>query len=345
MQKPDKRLKKYIFLIVFAMILFAMALNIKDVLRIVGVLFAAISPVLAGLAIAFILNIPLSFFQNKVFGKLKNSPKKFLKALNQILSIVLTLVVVIALLTAIFAIIIPVLFDAIKNIMVNIDKYAETVPIWLSKLADKFNIPKSIKDAYTVDRQDFITTLLDYLKLKSTELIAKTATVTMSVISTVTTFFLSVVVAIYALVCKSKLKRFLSRLLHSFTSEEFTRKTIIVANTAYRSFSGFISGQLIENIILGILCYIGMTIFGFPYAGAISVIVATAQLIPVIGGIVSATAGSLLMLTISPINALLFLIFIIIIQQIEGNLIYPKIVGDKVGSSSFSLSSNTAMFW
>ena len=339
MLKRGGNMKKAIYLIVIAMVLLAAALNIKEVFSILGWILSACVPVLAGLSIAFVLNVPLSFFEHKVFAFMDKSDKKFMPVLKKSICVILTILLVLAIIVLIGVVIIPALIDAIKNIIASAGEYAKVIPDWIEGLLKKLKVPEEIISEYSVDREVFIDNIVNFIRNKASNLISKTALFTVTLASKTFSILLSFVVAIYALACKERVKRFSNRLLDCFVKEKAAETIRTVASVAFKSFSGFISGQFLENLLLGVLCFIGMSIFNFPYAGAVSVLVAVAQLVPVVGGIVSAIASSLLMLTDSPLTALFFLIFIIIVQQIEGNLIYPKVVGDKVGLPGIAVIS------
>lgn len=339
MRKLNDETRKYVFLIAFAMLLFTCAINIKHVIGIAGFLFSAASPVIAGLCIAFALNVPLTFFETKVFSFLDKSQKRFVHVLKKAVCIVLTLVFVFLIIALAVMVVVPAIIGAVKDIVKNMSEYSKTVPEWLLNAMEKLHFSDEFLEEYLIDRSTFINGVVEYLQGKAEFLIIKTASLTMQMVSSLFSLILSFVVAIYALVCKDKLKRFANRLLNCFASKSFAQKVRLVSQVAYNSFSRFIAGQAVENVILGVLCYVGMVIFGFPYAGVVAVITAVAQIVPIVGGIVSATAGALLMLTKSPLTALLFCIFIIIIQQIEGNLIYPKVVGKQVGLPGIAVLS------
>ena len=339
MLKRGGNMKKAIYLIVIAMVLLAAALNIKEVFSIIGWILSACVPVLAGLSIAFVLNVPLSFFEHKVFAFMDKSDKKFMPVLKKTICVILTILLVLAIIALIGIVIIPALIDAIKNIIASAGEYAKVIPDWIEGLLKKLKVPEEIISEYSVDREVFIDNIVNFIRNKASNLISKTALFTVTLASKALSVLLSFVVAIYALACKERVKRFSNRLLDCFVKEKAAKNIRTVGSVAFKSFSGFISGQFLENLLLGVLCFIGMSIFNFPYAGAVSVLVAVAQLVPVVGGIVSAIASALLMLTDSPLTALFFLIFIIIVQQIEGNLIYPKVVGDKVGLPGIAVIS------
>ena len=327
----SKETGRILLIITFGMVLFVLALNFGSAMGFAGRLISASTPVLAGLALAFVLNIPMRFFEEKVFAPMGRSKKKLARGAVRPISLILTLILFLLLLALIFAVLIPNLIKAVGDIINNLNTYARRLPTWLTKLVTDFNIPEETVSKYYFSRESIIDAIVGYVNTQSAALLSKTASITISVASTVFDVFIAVIVAIYMLACKERVQKFVRRLLKNFTAPRLSERIEKVAHVAYNSFYGFIVGQFTDSLVLGMLCYVGMIIFGFPYAGVVAIVVAAAQMIPIIGGIISASVGTLLMLTQSPWTALTFFIYLIIIQQIEGNLIYPRIVGDKVG--------------
>ena len=319
------------FLITFAATLLVIALNFGKAMNILGWLLSAALPILVGLAIAFILNVPLSFFEDKVFAFMDKSKFKFVRKAKMPICLILIIVLVVLLLVLVVFVIVPTFFEAVKDIVEIVAGYAADLPDWVSAAAKKLNIPERIIKDFAFDSASVMDSVVTYIKNKASTLLSKTASFTISVASGVFDLFLSFIVALYVLCCKKRMLRFSDRMLTNFTEESFADGVRTVCKLAYNSFSKFIAGQFLDSVILGLLCYIGMTVFGFPHAGVVSVLVGIAQLIPIVGGVISAASGSLLMLTESPMTAVTFLVFVIVIQQLEGNLIYPRIVGQQVG--------------
>ena len=331
MKNMKDETKRLLLVITFGMVLFVIALNIHSVFGMIGRVLSAAFPVILGLALSFMLNVPMRFFEEKVFAFMGKSKSKIVRSARRPLCVVLTVLLFLLLIALIFAVMIPNLVSAVGDIVANLSNYARRFPMWLTKLVTKLDIPEEIVSKYYFSREMLIDNVVEFFNTQSSQLISKTASITFSVASTVFSIFIALIVAIYMLACKERVYRFAQRLLKNFTSEKMMKTINRVGHVAYNSFYGFIVGQFSDSCVLGILCYIGMVIFGFPYAGVVAMIVGIAQMIPIIGGIISAVIGTLLMLTRSPLTALTFFVYLQVIQQIEGNLIYPRIVGDKVG--------------
>ena len=168
-------MKKAIYLIVIAMVLLAAALNIKEVFSILGWILSACVPVLAGLSIAFVLNVPLSFFEHKVFAFMDKSDKKFMPVLKKSICVILTILLVLAIIALIGVVIIPALIDAIKNIIASAGEYAKVIPDWIEGLLKKLKVPEEIISEYSVDREVFIDNIVNFIRNKASNLISKTA--------------------------------------------------------------------------------------------------------------------------------------------------------------------------
>lgn len=318
-------------LIFIAAVFFSLALNTSKVLAILGTVISAMMPVLAGLAVAFILNVPMSFLERKVFAFMDKSKFRAVRVAKKPICIALALIFVLLIIGLVLLIVLPELIEAIKSITSNFSSYAKTVPDWVVKTFKEFGLSEKTIEELQIDIATLFERMATYLKDTVLVLLSKTVSITTSIVSGVFSGALSLVVAIYALACKKRMLNFANRLLDNFASDTFAKRVRLTLSIANNSFSKFIAGQALENVLLGVMCYIGMTLFRFPYAAAVSVLVGVAQTIPIVGSIVSATVGTLLMLTDSPLTALFFLVFVVVIQQIEGNVIYPKVVGKKVG--------------
>ena len=239
----------------------------------------------------------------------------------------LSILLVIGIILAIVLIILPELRDSVASLIEMIPSYAEEVQSWWSSLA-------AFLDKYNVDLPEFDfkpDKLIDILKDGGTMLFNTTASVTASIVTAVMNFVIAFAFSIYVLAQKETLKRQSLKVLRAVMKPEKLQKLLELLELSNRTFTNFITGQLTEAVIIGALCFVGMTIFGMPYAPAISVLVGFTALIPVFGAFIGTAVGAFLILLVKPIQALWFIVFIIVLQQFEGNLIYPKVVGKSVG--------------
>ena len=291
-----------------------------------GIIVSATLPLVCGAITAYIINIPMGFFERKLFSKAK---KKFFLAIKRPVCILLALLSITALISIVLTLVIPEMIEAIRII----------AGLVVEKLRDLERIP----DIYKLFPQD----AFDAIKNTNWENIAKQAidmvvagiggTFTIifatvsSVFSSIFNIFLAAVFALYLLLGKEKIAKQLERVLDTYFKNDKTHAFYHIIATLNDTFRSFIVGQCSEAVIIGVLCTLGMYIFQFPHAMATGALVGLTALIPVAGAWIGACVGALLILTVSPIKALLFLVYIIILQQLENNLIYPKVVGTSIG--------------
>lgn len=317
--------KKNIFIItgiVFASIAFYVGLNnLSEVLHAAGFLFNVVSPVIVGFAMAFFLNVFVRFIEEKLLKMFKG--KKWLRGASTILSVIF-IVCIIALLSVFI----------IPEIKRTVFLLAKAIPDYVNNLIDKANsidIPFediSLGDIVKLDKFDDIT---DFITKHSVNVVGNALNFTTSFASTVFEAVISFIIAIYVLMYKEKLGRTAIRAVKAFFSEKHAGMILDVAKLSYTTFYNFITGQLTEAVILGSLCYVGMLILRLPYAAAIGMLVGITALIPIVGAFIGIVIGAFLIIIVSPVKALIFVIYLLVLQQIEGNLIYPKVVGKSVG--------------
>lgn len=313
-----KEYKKYLLLITFGVTLFIVLQNFKSVLDIIGFVLALFTPFVLGICIAFVLNVLVKFIESKLLKKVN---EKFKRPI----SLILTFLIVFGFLTLLLFLIIPELKNAITIFIDNIPIYKESIIDFANKLNLSTETMNMVKDVVNNTLDD----LGNLFKDNSGKLFELTLGVTTKIISGISNFILGLVFAIYMLIDKEKLLKQSNKFLSAFMPNNKKMKEI--AKITKNIFENFIVGQIIEAFIIGILCFIGMLILGLPYASTISVLVGFTALIPVFGAFIGTIIGGILIFVIDPIGALIFIVFIIALQQVEGNLIYPKVVGTKVG--------------
>ena len=276
--------------------------------------FIAISsPIIIGLIIAYILNILMSFYE------------KHIKKANRIICLILSILTLLVIIFAVLALLIPELISSIKLI-------AERFPIALSNITE-------ILKKYDLPSKDYSSLISNFdLKSKVNQIISVLTSgitnifgVVFSVFSGIVTIFLSFMFALYVLNGKDKLKSQSKRVLKAYLPSKVYEKILYTLNVLDESFHSYIVGQCTEAIILGSLCAIGMMILRLPYALMIGSLIALTALIPIAGAYIGGFLGAFMIFTVSPIKALIFIIFLIILQQVEGNLIYPRVVGSALG--------------
>lgn len=330
-QTMDKKLfRSYMLLIVFAVALILVLTKVDILMKGLGMTLSLLKPFFIGFAIAFVLNIPYTAILD---GLNRMDTKHKLNKVKNPIAILGAYVLCIGIIVGIFAIIIPELGRSINALIDNSDKYLDNIQgflLWLSQfdfswLAElDFN---QIVDSLKAELTTFLDKSLDALSTVFPQIFNMTA----SIISIVANFFIAVIVSIYLLVSKDSLCRQVKKVTYAFLPRNWADECVDIARLSSQCFSNFVTGQLMEACILGLLCFVGMTIFRFEYAFLISIMVGVSAIIPVVGAFIGTVPGVLLLLFVEPMQAIWFVVFIVVLQQIEGNLIYPKVVGESVG--------------
>lgn len=277
-------------------------------------------PLLIGLIIALILNVPMRGLEETLLSKMRKGRRP--------LAIVLALVLVLGLFVGIAVLVIPELVDAIalliQIVMDGIDKLAQ-----IEDSVDLSQIPYGSQLA-AIDWMKLKVQLEEWLRNQGGDLVGQVVGAIGSAVSVVITGFVALFFSIYVLAQKEALGRQVKRLMNVWLPKRFTHTALHVAGVCGDVFRNFIAGQAIEAIILGSLCTIGMLILRIPYAPMIGALVGVTALIPVVGAYVGCIIGAIMIFTISPLKALIFVVFLVILQQLEGNLIYPRVVGSRI---------------
>lgn len=324
-KKMDLRVVKYL-LLATALIL---CIRYFDVLLGgAGNLWSIAGPLTMGCVIAYVLNIILRRLEKIYFPKSKN---KLVTKTRRPVCIVLSMVLIAAVIFLVFRLVIPELVSAIGIIGAGIPVLFEQAKDWLAANAEIFPGIAERLEELQIDWKSIGDSILNYLKAGVGGLLNSTVSIVVSVVSSVVNFVIALIFAIYILSSKEKLADQVKRIVRAYVKPEWiaTGKRIVL--TADETFSSFIIGQVTEAVILGTLCTIGMLIFRFPYAPMIGAFIGATALIPIVGAYLGAAVGVVMIMTQDPFKAVLFVVFIVVLQQLEGNLIYPKVVGSSIG--------------
>lgn len=327
MKLDKKQIKTILFFITFAIVLLVLLQNFKIILDVIIFIISLFMPFILGICIAYVLNVLLKLIEEKWFAKINKKNNKTWNKMKRAVSLFLTLLIVFGILIFLLLLIIPELKNAITIFIDNIPIYQEKI----IDLANKLNLPAETIQSIKNNWNNLFDNIINLFKNNSKDFALMTLGVTTSIISGVSTFVLGLVFAIYMLASKEKLIHQTKKVLYAFISSKKMKKLLEIGNISNDVFSKFIIGQFTEAVIIGVLCFIGMIILGLPYASTISVLVGFTALIPVFGAFIGTAIGAILIFVVDPVGALIFIIYIIILQQLEGNLIYPKVVGSKVG--------------
>ncbi|OLR65403.1 AI-2E family transporter [Peptoniphilus porci] len=326
---------KKIFLMGLALLFIAyLFLNSKSIFTGFGILLGIMTPFILGGVIAFIMKIPLNFFERKVFSKIKN---KKIEKHKRTISIALSFIFIILVIFIIMAIIVPQLiksFDGIRKslpsfLQMAIDKTRE-IP-YLSNYSDKL---QSEYDNLSWNEifnriKDFVTS-----KEKSSNIINSAISTASSILGGLVSFMLALITSIYILADKERLGYQATRICYSFFNNRVAKKIIHVMHLLHENFFGFIRGQLTVATFIGIATFVSCFIIGVPNAATLGVIIGVTDLIPIIGPFLGGAMGFVMTVIENPTKGIAFIVLILILQQIESNLVYPKIVGNKVGLPS-----------
>lgn len=321
------KLKGYMFLITYAILLYLAVSNIKAVLAFLGTILVVLSPFILGIVFAYVLNILMNLFEKKLFRKMKTSKKPIVRKLLRPLSILTTFTVVFTFFTVIALFMVPQLAESITTLTSNMNTYLSSLNKFANDLADRFHLSGEFWNDISLNWNEIITKSSQFITAALPQIYNFTKNLTNGIINII----MGLIISIYLLAKKEKMIMILKKLLYAFTPQKTANKVIDTGVQANKIFQGFISGQAIEALILGGLVFIGMLIFGFPYALLCSVIIAVTALIPIFGAWIGAIPSAFIILMAQPHKAIWFILFIVILQQLEGNLIYPKVVGDSIG--------------
>lgn len=306
---------------------------------VIKTILGASSPIFIGFAIAYVLNLLMSFYEKHYFTK-KREPKKdkkpsklnfskFIDGSRRPVCLVASILTLLVIIAVVVWIVIPELVQAVSFLV-------SEIPPLISKLLNtefvqKALAPETIDQLRAIDWKTYITKIAETLGSGLGSAVDVVFSAISSVISALVTVFISIIFAVYMLTSKEGMLHQSKRLLKNYLKPSWVNKILHFFDVLNSSFRNYVVGQCTEAIILGLLCIIGMAIFQFPYAMMVGTLIGFTALIPVAGAYIGAAVGCIMILTVSPIKALLFLIFIVILQQLEGNIIYPKVVGSSLG--------------
>ncbi len=320
---------KYLLLIIgILLILFLGKTNTEwNLLR---TIWEILLPFLSGCILAFILNIPMRFIEKRLLRQKSNRYRTPIR----IASFLLTLLIVAAIIWLILFFMIPQLTHSFSMLSENIADFVPQFQSGMEHLNENIPMIGHLTGTQTFDTQQLQQAISDFLKDSARSITGSTISAIGSVFQGIVTGFLSFTFACYLLFQKEKLQMQVKKVIYAFCSEERAVKLFGICSMISRSFTRFFTGQCLEALILGGLFLLALTIFHMPYALLISVVIACTALIPIFGAFVGCIFGFFLIFIVNPQQAFLFLILFFVLQQIEGNLIYPHVVGNSVGLPS-----------
>lgn len=328
MEINTKSTKKAMFLIVFAIFVWWLFENFKFVGKGLNIFLEILAPFIIGLAIAFILNKPMSFIEGKLFSK-KGLFKGIRSKYKRPISLLITLILFFLVIAIVLILVIPNIIEAGGHLAEIVPGYLDNLQEYVKDISIKY--PQIGNLILNINFEDVGKSILEFLKGGISNWIGPTFTVLTSLIGGFVSTVIGFVFSIYFLLQKEELILNIKKLLFSALPLNVAERTIYIAKITKEAFSEFITGQSLDALALGTLFFVSMLIFRFPYALMISVIITITAFIPIVGTFIGLIVGAFLIFVENPTMAIYFVILFLVLQQIEGNFIYPRVVGKAAG--------------
>lgn len=303
--------------------------NFQIILDIFNSILAVIMPFLLGIMIAFILNV-LMIRIEKILSRFILD-KKY-TSFKRVISIIVSLLIVIGVIGIIITLIIPELTNAIKVIVKSFPETFEQLQVWINQNGNSF--PQLETWINSVDLNSIASELSGLFKIGLTGMLGSTVDVISMFFTSILNLVVGIVFALYILMSKETLKRQSHKLIDAYIPKRISVKLLEVGTLARTTFSNFVIGQTVEAFILGTLCAVGMAVLNLPYAPMVGSLVGITAFVPIVGAFIGGGIGAFMILPADPMQALIFIIFLVVLQQLEGDLIYPRVVGSSVGLPS-----------
>lgn len=327
----DKKLfRSLLLLITFTILLIFVIVKFDALWDLVAQVVGIFTPLFIGVAIAFILDRPCAFFKRLYDRPLGRTRAAKLSIPLAVVSSYLALFAVIA---AVVSFVLPQLAASFQLFAANVGGYIQTAQVWLNDLAERLNLESalSLLNLNLSSLDSLIKNMINGALSAVSGVAGQVFTFTSSLISVIVTAVLAFVFSVYMLAGKEKLLSQCRRVLEAYLPKGLYGGIMDVARLTANTFAKFVSGQVIEACILGSLVCIGMLLLRLPYAPLVGMMIGVSALIPIVGAYVGATLSALLLAMVNPVQALIFLVFLITLQQVEGNVIYPRVVGTSLG--------------
>jgi predicted PurR-regulated permease PerM len=318
------QMKRILSIVLISIVVYWALTNHVVVFLLLRRVFSVVGPLIAGFAIAFILNVPMRGLERRIFRRGKIG-------LRRLVSLLTTLLLVAVLISMVLLIVIPELVSAIEALGNQIPTFVDQLRQWGESLADRFPDTGFWFEELDISWDAVKTDIIGFLKRSSSVLVDSTVGAASSMVTGVINFALGLIFACYMLLRKDQLIRQAKRLSYAFLGKKHADFLMHIGGVVNTTFSHFVAGACTEAVILGAMFLVSMLIFQFPYAVLVAALVSVAALIPIVGAFIALGVGMLLMLVSDPMQAVWFLVLFLVLQQIEGNFIYPRVVGDSIG--------------
>ena len=334
MKLDKENMRKMRELILFTIIILIALWNYKMIFDAIVFILGIVLPFLVGGAIAFVLNVPMSFFEEKIFYNRHLKDKKIANRLARPVSLVLTIAVLIGVVVLVMFVVIPELTKTILSLGKTIQAFVPEAQRFLEELFTDNSEIRAWLDSLNLDVDQIMNSAVSFFQNGAGNVLNSTVSAIGSIVSGVTTFVIAFVFACYVLLQKEKLRVQVQKVLYAFLPDKKVESVMEVCSLTSKTFSSFLAGQCVEALILGTMFFVVMSIINMPYALLVGVLIAFTALIPIFGAFIGCFVGAFLILMVDPLQALIFVIMFLVLQQIDGNFIYPKVVGSSVGLPS-----------
>ncbi|MCI9443332.1 MAG: AI-2E family transporter [Oscillospiraceae bacterium] len=333
MEISKQTMKKLILLITFTVLLLTGIQRLDIVLNALGIFWGILFPLVLGGGIAFVINVPMHSLEEKLFAGAKKK-KKLSPALARCSSLLLTFLLLIAVILLLVLVIVPQLLESAYSLGNYIAAAVLRAADWAEKQFAAYPEIAQRMENLTIDWKTLLGNLWAFLTTGVGSVVTSTISVTMRIFGAVNTAFIALIFAVYLLLQKERLGLQCRKALYALVPRKAADQTVKVCSLSHRIFSSYIAGQCMEAVILGCMFFVSMSLLKIPYALLTGCLIAVTALIPIVGAFIGCFVGAFLLLMVSPMQAVFFVALFLVLQQVEGNFIYPHVVGNSVGLPS-----------
>ena len=337
MELSKTTMKRIMLLIAFTVLLLVGVQRLDVVLDALGFLWGILAPLFVGAALAFVLNVPMSALERRLFpraGEKKGKKKGVSPALARAVCLLLTFFLLALIVLLLVLVVVPQLGESITSLGGYVAAAAGRFVVWAEEQFAAYPEITSRLENLSINWAELAKNLWDFLTTGVGSVVSSTISATMRVFSAISAGFISFIFAIYLLLQKEKLGLQCRKALYAILPKRGADETVRICSLSHKVFSSFITGQCVEAVILGAMFVVSMTVFRMPYAMLTGIVIALTALIPLFGAFIGCAVGMLLIVMVNPVQAVWFLVLFLVLQQVEGNLIYPHVVGSSVGLPS-----------
>lgn len=332
MELNKSNIKKILGIITFAVLLYVGLQRLDVVWSFLMSAFNLVFPFLLGAAIAFILNVLMRALEQRLFSG-ATGKKLFLK-LKRPISLLLTLLIVFGIIFMVVFLVVPEIIKTVDSLRLSMPGFFTEIERNYAILIDQYPFLEDYLKLDALDWKEIVGNVYGFIMNSGADMLHSTFNVATSIFGGIIDFLLGFIFSVYILLQKEKLGNQSRKLLYAYLPEKAVDKILSICSLSSVTFSKFLSGQCLEAVILGLMFFLPMLILRFPYALLISILISFTALVPIFGAFIGCFIGAFLILIVDPVKALWFILMFVIIQQIEGNLIYPRVVGGSIGLPS-----------